>query len=82
MLAFGFWSMNIGLALMVVLSLLPVGLAQTWVSVEAGIWYARSAEFMQQPILQTVRWMRLPGDMIFAAGILAGGWFIVGLSTG
>ena len=36
-LALAFWAMNIGLALMVVLSLLPVGLAQTWASVEYGM---------------------------------------------
>src|SRR5690606_28198986 len=32
-----FWSINIGLALMVLLSVLPIGLAQTWVSVEEGL---------------------------------------------
>ncbi len=81
-LAFGFWSMNIGLLLMIVLSLLPVGLAQTWASVESGMWYARSAEFMQDPTLQILRWLRVPGDTLFAIGILAVGWFVVGLSTG
>jgi nitric oxide reductase subunit B len=81
-LAFAFWAMNIGLALMIMLSLFPVGLAQTWASAETGMWYARSAEFMQQPILETLRWLRVPGDTLFAAGILAVGWFIVGLSTG
>ncbi len=41
-LSFSFWAINIGLALMVLLSLLPVGLAQTWASVEHGLWYART----------------------------------------
>ena len=81
-LAFAFWAMNIGLALMVLLSLLPVGLAQTWASVEHGMWYARSAEFLQTPVLQTFRWLRAIGDTVFAAGMLAMGWFIVGLTTG
>ena len=49
-LSFSFWSMNVGLALMVLLSLLPVGLLQTWASVEHGMWYARSAEFLQTPL--------------------------------
>jgi nitric oxide reductase subunit B len=44
---FGFWAINIGLFLMVTLSLLPVGLLQTWASVEHGYWYARSPEFLQ-----------------------------------
>ena len=82
MLAFAFWSMNIGLALMVVLSLLPVGFAQTWASVEYGMWYARSADFLQTPLLETFRWLRAIGDTIFAAGMLAMGWFVVGLTTG
>lgn len=81
-IAFAFWSMNIGLALMVVLSLLPVGFAQTWASVEYGMWYARSAEFLQTPLLETFRWLRAIGDTIFAAGMLAMGWFVVGLTTG
>ena len=74
--------LNIGLALMVLLSLLPVGLAQTWASVEHGLWYARTAEFLQQPALETLRWLRVIGDTIFAAGIVALGWFVVGLTTG
>ncbi|MEW8985841.1 MAG: nitric-oxide reductase large subunit, partial [Bacillus sp. (in: firmicutes)] len=37
-LAFAFWSINIGLALMVLISLLPIGLMQTWASVEHGMW--------------------------------------------
>jgi nitric oxide reductase subunit B len=81
-LAFAFWAMNIGLLLMVLLSLLPVGLAQTWASVDKGMWYARSAEFLQTPVLESLRWLRAPGDTIFAIGILAVGWFVIGLSTG
>ncbi len=81
-LSFSFWAMNVGLALMVLLSLLPVGLAQTWASVEHGMWYARSVEFLQDPTLETLRWFRVFGDTIFAAGILGVGWFVVGLTTG
>ncbi len=81
-LGFSFWAMNIGLSLMVLLSLLPVGLAQTWASVEHGMWYARSAEFLQHPTLETLRWMRALGDTIFAIGILGVGWFVVGLTMG
>ena len=81
-LGFAFWAMNIGMGLQVILSLLPVGLAQTWASVEHGMWYARSAEFLQTPVLDTFRWLRVIGDTIFAIGILAFGWFHLGLSTG
>jgi len=79
---FAFWSINIGLALMVLLSVLPVGLAQTWVSVKHGLWYARSAEFLQSDILSLFRWLRVIGDTVFALGTLALAWFIIGLKTG
>lgn len=81
-LAFSFWSINIGLALMVLLSLLPVGLLQTWASVEHGLWYARSAEFLQTETMNALRWLRVVGDTIFALGVVALGWFVVGLKTG
>ncbi|MGO9464623.1 MAG: nitric-oxide reductase large subunit [Isosphaeraceae bacterium] len=79
---FAFWAMNIGLFAMCVFSLLPVGLLQTWASVNHGYWYARSTEFMTTPLLQTLRWMRVPGDSLFALGELVFVLFIFGLSTG
>jgi nitric oxide reductase subunit B len=79
---FSFWAMNAGLMLMTVGSLLPVGLLQTVAAVNEGTWYARSAEFMQTPLMQTLRWMRVPGDTLFALGALALGWFMLGLLTG
>jgi nitric oxide reductase subunit B len=82
LLAVAFWSMNIGLGLMIVLSLLPIGIAQTWASVETGLWYARSAGFMQLPWIETLRWMRVFGDVLFAVGVAAYAWFMIGLVTG
>jgi len=79
---FAFWSINLGLFLMVTISVLPVGLAQTLASVREGLWYARSAEFLQQDYLQTLRWLRVFGDTLFAVGVLALAWFVVGLKTG
>ncbi|MEI6900131.1 MAG: nitric-oxide reductase large subunit, partial [Bacteroidota bacterium] len=79
---FAFWSINIGLVLMVLISVLPVGLAQTWVSVKVGMWYARSADFMQDPTITFFRWLRVIGDTVFAAGTLALAWFIFGLKGG
>jgi len=78
-LRFAFWSMNIGLFLMCVGSLLPVGLLQTWASVDHGYWYARSSEFLHTPLMQTLRWMRVPGDTVFALGELAMVWFVLTL---
>ena len=79
---FAFWSINIGLMLMVLISVLPVGLLQTVASVKYGMWYARSAEFMQEPLLNTFRWMRVFGDTLFGLGAIALGWFVLGLKTG
>jgi nitric oxide reductase subunit B len=81
-ISFAFWAFNIGLMLMLLLSLLPVGLLQTIASIKHGIWYARSSDFMQQPSMQTLRWLRIIGDTIFAFGALALAWFIIGLKTG
>lgn len=81
-LKWSFWATNIGLGLMVLLSLLPVGMLQMWASVEHGTWYARSAEFMQTPLMDKLRWLRVVGDTIFALGALGIGWFVLGLKTG
>ncbi|WP_042357039.1 nitric-oxide reductase large subunit [Bacillus rubiinfantis] len=81
-LKFAFWTINIGLILMVLLSLLPIGLMQTWASVQHGMWYARSATFMSRDIVANFVWLRIIGDTIFSLGGLALAWFIVGLKTG
>ena len=36
-----------------------------------GLWWARSEEFMQQPLLQNLRWVRTFGDLVFIGGALA-----------
>jgi nitric oxide reductase subunit B len=79
---FAFWSLNIGLVLMTVISILPVGLYQTWASINHGYWFARSAEFQQQSILDIFRWLRIIGDTIFTIGTIALGIFVLGLKTG
>jgi nitric oxide reductase subunit B len=68
-----FWALNIGLAAMALMSLLPYGLMQVYASVTEGFWYARSAEFLQRPVMQLLVWLRVPGDVIFSvgAGLLA-----------
>jgi nitric oxide reductase subunit B len=81
-ISFAFWCINIGLALMVFISSLPLGLAQTLASVKVGLWYARSAEFMQTPMMDLFRWLRIVGDTIFAIGAIALAYFVIGLKTG
>lgn len=78
-LAVAFWCLNGGLLLMILLSLLPVGLLQAWESMQHGLWSARSAEFLQTPTMITLRWLRVPGDVLFATGIGALLYFLAGL---
>ncbi|HEX5957993.1 MAG TPA: nitric-oxide reductase large subunit, partial [Hyphomicrobiaceae bacterium] len=82
MLSTAFWCLNVGLALMVGLSLLPIGLAQAAASISEGLWYARSAEFLQQPWLEQLRWLRMVGDTVFLVGVGAFTWFMGGLWFG
>lgn len=72
-----FWWMNIGLALMLFTSLLPVGIIQFVASASEGLWYARSESFMQSDLLVTLRWVRTFGDVVFIVGALAVTWQIV-----
>jgi nitric oxide reductase subunit B len=81
-LTFSFWAMNGGLFAMCVLSLLPVGLLQTWASVEHGYWYARSGDFLGTPLMQTLRWLRVPGDTVFALGAFALVIFVATIRAG
>jgi len=73
----GFWWLNAGLVLMIATSLLPIAVMQFHASFTHGLWYARSEEFMQQPILQTLRWVRTFGDLVFIVGALAVVWQVV-----
>ncbi|CAN7162189.1 nitric-oxide reductase large subunit [Acidovorax delafieldii] len=73
----GFWWLNAGLVLMIATSLLPIGLFQFHASVSEGLWYARGEAFMQQPFIQTLRWVRTFGDVVFIVGALAMAWQVV-----
>ncbi|KQZ87925.1 nitric-oxide reductase large subunit [Pseudomonas sp. Root562] len=74
----GFWWLNGGLMLMIVTSLLPIGILQFYASASQGLWYARSEAFMQQDLLQTLRWVRTFGDVVFLVGAFALIWQIAG----
>lgn len=69
-----FWWLNAGLVLMLATSLLPVGFIQFHASLSEGYWYARSEAFMQQGILETLRWIRTFGDIVFIVGAVALAW--------
>ena len=72
-----FWWLNGGLVLMLFTSLLPIGIIQFVASASEGLWYARSESFMQGDLLQTLRWVRTIGDVIFIVGALAVSWQVV-----
>ena len=63
--------LNAGLVLMLATSLLPIGIIQFHASLSQGFWYARSEAFMQQGILETLRWIRTFGDVVFIVGAVA-----------
>ena len=54
--------------MMVFLSLLPAGIYQAAASVSQGLWYARSPAIVHSPLMETLVWLRVPGDIVFAAG--------------
>ncbi|WP_025666800.1 nitric-oxide reductase large subunit [Aquimarina megaterium] len=80
LLKISFWSLNIGLLAMALLSLLPMGVWQALESIEHGMWYARSAEFMQHPGMIILKWLRSIGDIIFAIGMVTICWFVFDLT--
>jgi nitric oxide reductase subunit B len=65
-----FWSFNAGLTMMALFTLLPLGILQLIDALDNGYWHARSAEFMGQPIVDVLVWMRVPGDTVFSVGAL------------
>lgn len=60
-----FFGSNIGLALMLALSLFPGGILQVWDVVQNGYWHARGLEFTTSTSARTLEWLRLPGDLVF-----------------
>ncbi|WP_290885072.1 nitric-oxide reductase large subunit [Arenimonas sp.] len=75
----GFWALNIGLVGMALFTLLPIGVLQLVAAIDHGYWFARSADFMQQPIIEMLVWMRVPGDTIFSVGAVSIAWFVARL---
>jgi len=70
LLASMFWTMNIGLAMMVFLSLVPAGIYQAVAAISKGMWYARSPAVVHSGFMETAVWLRVPGDIVFAVGCL------------
>jgi nitric oxide reductase subunit B len=70
-MAWSFWSLNIGLAWMLFVNLVPLGIVQLVDSFSFGYWHARQIEFFEQPAVRVIEWLRLPGDVLFIVGGIA-----------
>lgn len=67
----GFWGMNIGMGLMIVLDLFPAGILQLWDSMTHGYWHARRLSYIMSGTFHLLEWVRIVGDMVFiVAGVL------------
>jgi nitric oxide reductase subunit B len=63
----GFWGVNIGLGLMVVLDLFPGGVLQLHDSIQNGYWHARRVTFLLGGAYHTLEWIRIAADLTFLA---------------
>lgn len=61
----GFWGLNIGLAMMVVLSLFPAGILQLHDVITNGYWHTRSLAYTAGTVPRLLEWLRMPGDLVF-----------------
>jgi nitric oxide reductase subunit B len=61
----GFWGVNVGLGLMLVLDLLPAGILQLWDSVSNGYWHARRQAFLMNGMYHSLEWLRIFADLTF-----------------
>ncbi|SFC27159.1 nitric oxide reductase, NorZ apoprotein [Halobiforma haloterrestris] len=73
-LRWSFWLCNAGLALMLFLSLLPVGFLQLEVAFTEGYAAARALEFYEGGLIQTLFWLRMPGDTLLILGAVVFAW--------
>jgi nitric oxide reductase subunit B len=62
---FGFWGLNIGLLLMVVITLFPGGVLQLVDVLNNGYWHARSPAFLNGSLIRFIEWARIVPDLIF-----------------
>jgi nitric oxide reductase subunit B len=61
----GFWGLNIGMGLMVVLDLFPSGVLQLWDAMQNGYWHARETAYLMSGYFHTLEWIRIFGDLTF-----------------
>jgi nitric oxide reductase subunit B len=75
---FSFWSINAGLMLMVILDLFPAGAIQFKEVVEKGLWFGRSAAFIEAGVFKSLTWFRGIGATVFYfGGVIPLAWFVI-----
>jgi nitric oxide reductase subunit B len=77
-----FWLWNVGLALMVFVSVLPVGFLQLETAFTAGYDAARSLAFYNGELVQVLFWARMPGDVLLIAGTVLFGYEVTKMLFG
>jgi nitric oxide reductase subunit B len=68
LLRVSFWGLNIGLAAMSFLTLLPVGVLEMAEAYKNGLWLAKSSEFFSRPFVQFVGQIRIVPDLLIILG--------------
>jgi nitric oxide reductase subunit B len=77
LLKLSFFGLNVGLLLLTLGTLLPVGIMQAWTSYKDGLWSAREAAFFERGAVQTLGQLRLiPDLMIIVLGVLPLAYFL------
>lgn len=61
----GFWGLNIGLGLMILLDLFPAGVLQLWDAIANGYWHCRRLTYTMAGTFHTLEWVRMIADLIF-----------------
>ncbi len=70
-LKLSFCGLNIGLLMMTLGTLFPIGIAQAWTSYKDGVWAARDVSFFERPFVSTLGQLRiLPDTVIIVLGVL------------
>ncbi len=77
LLRFSFWSMNIGVALMVVMDLFPKGVHQLGVVMSDGLAAGRSQAFIAEPTFQYLTMLRGFGTGLFLMGVVPLVYFVI-----
>jgi nitric oxide reductase subunit B len=76
-LKISFLGFNIGILLLTLGTLFPVGILQAWTSYKQGLWMARDASFFEQGFVRFIGMVRIiPDLLIICLGVIALAYFL------